>query len=147
MRLNISVPDDLAERVRALDLPVSRICQDALRYAADAAGRRTEAIEVEIYDRYGDHRHMEAFEGRWLVEPDADETRTGEEGYDAGAYWGVALTKRGRIAVYVAHVNEGFAPSLTDYDSLDDAKANLPEDIFADAKEALGEPYAIWRDI
>lgn len=132
-----SVPDDLAERVRELDLPISRICQDALRYAADTASRETGTIEIEIYDRYGEHRHTEAFEGRWLIEPDPDETRTGEEGYDAGAYWGVAQTKRGRFAVYMAHCNEGFAPALADYDSLDDAEGDLPADIFAEAKEKL----------
>jgi len=31
MRMNISVPDDLAEAVRGLHLPVSAICQNALR--------------------------------------------------------------------------------------------------------------------
>jgi Post-segregation antitoxin CcdA len=145
--MNISVPDDLAERVRELDLPISRICQAALRSAADAAARETGVIEVEIHDHYGKHRHTEAFEGRWLVEPDPDKTRTGEEGYEPGAYWGVAQTRRGRIAVYMAEINVGFAPQLTDYDSLDDAKGELPEDILAKAKKVLGEPYAVWRDI
>jgi hypothetical protein len=31
MRMNISVPDDLAEQVRKRDLPISAICQRALR--------------------------------------------------------------------------------------------------------------------
>lgn len=38
MRMNISVPDDLAEQTRAYALPVSKICQAALAAAvADAA--------------------------------------------------------------------------------------------------------------
>jgi len=36
-RLNISVPDDLAERARALSLPISYICQKALRKAVKKA--------------------------------------------------------------------------------------------------------------
>lgn len=40
MRMNISVPDDLAEQVRALDLPISGICQRALGEAVTAAERR-----------------------------------------------------------------------------------------------------------
>lgn len=30
-RLNISVPDDLAELIRSLELPISAICQRALK--------------------------------------------------------------------------------------------------------------------
>lgn len=40
MRMNISVPDELAERVRALDLPISSVCQKALSAEADAAEKR-----------------------------------------------------------------------------------------------------------
>ena len=36
MRLNISVPDDLAQQARARNLPISSICQDALRVAVNA---------------------------------------------------------------------------------------------------------------
>lgn len=36
MRMNISVPDDLAEQARARKLPISAICQDALRLAIGA---------------------------------------------------------------------------------------------------------------
>jgi hypothetical protein len=88
------------------------------------------------------------FTGRWLVEPDSDETRTGEDGYDAGAYWGVALTKRGRIAVYTAHCNESWPATLRDYDSLDSAVSDgVPADIAALAASGLGEERVLWRDI
>jgi hypothetical protein len=60
----------------------------------------------------------------------------------------VALTKRGRIAVYRAHVNGEWLASLSDYDTLDDAIADdLPEGIIAMAKKAFGEAHVMWRDI
>ena len=67
------------------------------------------------------------FRGRWLVEPDPVKTRAG---LDKGTYWGVALTKRGRIAVYRAHVDQERPASLAGYDTLDNAIADdLPEGI------------------
>jgi hypothetical protein len=84
-----------------------------------------------------------SFTGRWLVEPDPDETRAGD---DAGAFWGVALTQRGRIAVYVAHVNHGWPASLNDYPSLDTAaNDDVPEVIIARAAAELGETRVILR--
>lgn len=74
-------------------------------------------ITVEV----GDPARTEGFVGRWLVEPDSDDTRTAEEGHDAGAYWGVALTRRGRIAVYTAHCNERWPGQLVDYDNIENA--------------------------
>jgi hypothetical protein len=69
------------------------------------------------------------------------------DGYDAGAYCGVALTKRGRIAVYMAHCNEGWPAELRDFDSLDEAAKIVPEDILAEAAEAMGQERVVWRDI
>lgn len=40
MRMNISVPDELAERVRKLGVPISAVCQKALRAAVEDAARR-----------------------------------------------------------------------------------------------------------
>ena len=84
--------------------------------------------------------YVKAFQGRWLVEPDADQTR-GEStpGYDAGAYWGVALTAKGAIAVYCAHCNDGFPPQLDVYDDLQDAlDHDVPENIIDGATVAMG---------
>ena len=91
----------------------------------------------------------EGFIGIWLVVPDEDETRTSEKGhYDAGAYWGVALTQRGAIAIYMAHVNDRWPANLNVYASLDEAERNyVPRDILAKAAAALGEERPIWRDI
>lgn len=44
MRMNISVPDELADQVRARDLPISSICQDALRKAVDAAEKKEQIM-------------------------------------------------------------------------------------------------------
>lgn len=44
MRLNISVPDELAEQVRARDLPISAICQEALRTAVDQAQKKEQIM-------------------------------------------------------------------------------------------------------
>lgn len=144
MRMNISVPDELAEQVRALDLPISAVCQKALRNAVDNASRSTELITVETGE---DYNITKGFHGRWLIIADPDKTRTAEDGYDAGAYWGVAVTAKNRIAVYTAHCNEGFAAQLDDFDTLEDAKDELPEDIYAEAAAALGEDYVIMMDI
>jgi len=147
MRMNISVPDELAEQVRERNLPISAICQRALREeldhlkALEQASGDMEKIIVEV----GYPSLTVGFTGRWLVEPDPDETRGGD---DAGAYWGIALTQRGRIAVYVAHCNDGWPASLNDYSSLD-AAANddVPAVIIVRAAAELGDTRVIWRDI
>jgi hypothetical protein len=99
----------------------------------------------EITVEVGDPALTVGFIGRWLVEPDPDQTRGGG---DAGAYWGIALTKRGRIAVYTAHVNERWPAILQDYDSLDQAADDdVPDNIIALAAAELGEHRVLWRDI
>lgn len=127
---------------------------DDVEWALSSARRwlhqRQQAEEMdEITLDVGDPTVKVGFVGRWLVEPDRNETRSSEEGQDAGAYWGVALTKRGRIAVYTAHCNDAWPASLKDYDSLNDAEAaGTPADIIAVAAGGLaGEERVIWRDI
>lgn len=137
------LPDDLAEAVRTRELPVSAICQRALR--AEISHLQTIERAVGIIVQVGKPALDIGFSGRWLVEPDRDKTRAGP---DEGVYWGVALTKRGRIAVYRAHANEGWPASLLDYDTLDNAMADdLPGEIITLAKAALGQAHVIWRDI
>ncbi|HYJ67764.1 MAG TPA: hypothetical protein VEX15_08875 [Nocardioidaceae bacterium] len=138
---NVDLPDDLAEQVRARELSVSAICARALR--DEISHLQTIEQAVGIIVQVGEPALDIGFSGRWLVEPDRDKTRAGP---DEGAYWGVALTKRARIAVYRAHVNK--PASLSDYDTLDNATADeVPEEIIAFAKAALGEAHVIWRDI
>ena len=142
-KINIELPDELAEQVRKRQLPVSAICQRALR--AEISNLQTIEQAVGIIVQVGEPVVDIGFRGRWLVEPDIDKTQAG---LDEGAYWGVALTKRGRIAVYRAHVNQEWAASLSDYDTLDNAIADdLPEAIIAMAKQALRQAHVMWRDI
>jgi Post-segregation antitoxin CcdA len=151
MRMNISVPDTLAEEVRRREVPISAVCQRALRDEVARLAARSreiargmEKITVDV----GEPSLTIGFTGRWLVEPSRDETRTAEDGYDGGAYWGgVALTERGRIAVYTAHCNERWPANLNDYDSLDQAAEHVPANIIAHVAAELGETRVLWRNI
>lgn len=141
--INIDLPDELADQVRVRELPVSAICQRALR--AEISHLQTIEQAAGIIVQVGEPAFDIGFSGRWLVEPDVNKSQAGLE---EGAYWGVALTKRGRIAVYRAHVTEDWPASLSDYDTLDNAVADdLPEEIIAMAKDALGQAHVTWRDI
>jgi hypothetical protein len=109
-------------------------------------GRRGEVEEIRV--DVGEPPVTRAFEGRWLVAPDDRHTRTGEEGYDAGAYWGIALTKRGRLAVYQRHCNDRWPASLNVYDTPEEARADgVPADIAAQAAAELGQEHVIRMDI
>lgn len=143
--MNISVPDELAEQVRTMKIPISETCQRALRDAVETAMLRDTSGMEEITVEVGDPPVKVGFVGRWLLEPDREKTQTG----DGGLYWGVALTKRGRIAVYTAHAANVLAPFMRDYDSLDHAKrAEVPASIIAIAAGGLAtEERVIWRDI
>jgi hypothetical protein len=106
-----------------------------------------ESIEVEKWGPE-DTPYRAAFVGRWLLWPDENETRTGEPGYDAGAYYGVALTRREKIAVYMRHVNDGFPPKLKIYDWFDDAEEDgIPGDILAIAASEISDDYVQKLDI
>jgi len=109
--------------------------------------RGMENIEVELWGQE-DLPYTAMFVGRWLLWPDESETRTGEPGYDAGAYYGVALTRRANIAVYVRHVNDGFAPALTTYGSFEEAEQEgVPADILAMAAAPISDGYVQKLDI
>src|SRR5262245_27192539 len=141
--INVDLPDELANKVKAWDLPVSAICQRALK--AEISHRQPIEQAAGIIVQVGKPATDIGFRGRWLVEPDPNKTQAGLED---GAYWGVALTKRGRIAVYRAHMDEEWPASLSDYDALDNAIADdLPEGIITKAKNELQETHVIWRDI
>ena len=99
----------------------------------------------EITVEVGEPALTVGFTGRWLVDPDPDETRGGS---NTSAYWGIALTRRGRIAVYTAHVNDGWPAVLRDYDSLDRAADDgVPEHLIILAAAELGEQRVLRLDI
>lgn len=102
----------------------------------------------EITVDVGERRLPTSFVGRWLVGPDPDESRTDMEFHDAGAYYGVAQTAGGRIAVYVAHCNDLWAPNLKVYECLEDAEFDkIPADILVLAARELGEDRSVKLDI
>lgn len=129
---------------------VSSLISEALRRYVEEAEQKEqgmEAIEVEFWGPE-EVPYRAEFVGRWLLWPDEAETRTGEPGYDAGAFYGVALTQRGNIAVYTRHVNEGFAPRLDTYRSFKEAEsAGVPGDILATAAAEMGADYVQRLDI
>ncbi len=93
--------------------------------------------------------YQEAFEGAWLVYP-SDDSRADEEGFDAGACYGVALTRKGRILLYMYHVNDLWPPQRYVFQSLQEAEESqlLPANILLEAGAALGEtPGQIELDI
>lgn len=149
-KINVYLPDDLADAVRRHQLPVSTICQAALR-------RETERLQVKgdtgldhIIVEVGKPSYSTGFVGRWVVVPDPDDTHSTAPGQDADAYWGVAVTRRGRIAVYAAHRKGKWPARLDDYDSLEHAaEDDVPPDIIALASSVLVEDQddVIWRDI
>ena len=49
MRMNISVPDELAEQVRLRNLPISAVCQRALREEVDRLRLIEEADDILVY--------------------------------------------------------------------------------------------------
>lgn len=141
---------------------------------AAAAGRgpegedRYQLIEVEVGtdarppdpttgklpDRPPSPRHFETFWGRWAVAPDPGKLRMDHPGYggNRSVYYGIAQTRRGRIAVYSVKTYPGAGPDdrcwegeLNDYDTL--AAAEIPEDIRRQAAAALDVREVIHRDI
>jgi hypothetical protein len=154
-RVNVYLPDDLAEEMAEVeDLPTSAICQRALReelrqmQAITEAGKDMKRIEVDVEDRNGDV-HTVAFTGRWLVSSDSDHGQTDEAGHDAGTRWGIALTGRGRYAVYSVGGRGTGNGHLADYDDLDAAWLDgVPRDITAFALgELTGEVPVVELDI
>jgi hypothetical protein len=154
-RINIYLPDALAEEVRKLGqrINTSAVCQSALEKELKRMtmlGELQEGMERLELD-LGDHDV--AFSGKWLVFPDADVTRAHEHSardgseWDAGAYWGVALTTKRNVVVLLAHCNDRFTPEMKTYSSLDDIAEDVPSNVFHAAKEALGERVVEELDI
>ena len=62
MRMNISVPDSLAQMARDLDLPISRICQEALQDAAARSAGKVRTDLAELVENQANWRSMVAEE-------------------------------------------------------------------------------------
>jgi hypothetical protein len=149
-KVTVYLPDDLHRRVSDLAIPISPTCQRALEREVamkTALTQGTERIVLEMRDRYGERHWSVAFIGRWLVAPD-DDSRTAEDGYDAGSCYGVALTTKGNFVVYVYHVNDRWPPEYKVYASLAEAlDDHQPQDIISIAAQEVGEDLAVELDI
>lgn len=149
-RVNVYLPDELHERVKSMDgVNISAACQRALEQ--EVARMTTiqelregmERIELDMGN------HDVAFNGQWLVVPDDFETRADDPtgAWDAGAYYGVALTGKGKIAVYAAHCNQRWEPHFETYATIEAARIDMPQNIYLAAKEALGDRAVLELDI
>jgi len=146
-KINVYLPDDLADEVRKHQLPVSAICQQALQHEVLRMEAKTAAPDFTTLtvDTGADRSRTEKFNGYWVVEP-SDDKRSGEEGADAGMCYGVARTAKGRVAVYTYHVNDMWPADLSVYDDIDDAVADgLPSDIVDEFLAEGGQ--VVYRDI
>jgi EXLDI family protein len=146
-RMTIYVPDALAERVRECQLEVSSICQRALSEEITAMEDRLKGMEnLEVEVTKSGIRYRERFQGRWLIDP--RETKIQAES-GAEHTFGIALTKRGKIAVYQAP-SESWSGSLDLRDDLYHIAESfgLPEDLVQKATLALAQfSVVLDRDI
>ena len=136
---------------------VSQLVAAALRYYLPTVHTPQEAIvdiRVQVGERVSplhgvrsspaDYARTEAFTGRWLVAP-GDEARSRFTRQTTGYCYGVALTRRGQIAVYRYHPEALRPATLEAFASL--AETDLPADIEKKASAALGGERITWRDI
>ena len=139
MRMNISVPDDLGAAVRELKLPyLGDLPERPARRGRQTRRSRPGHEHAADHHRDREPSVTQGFIGRWLVEPDRDGTRSGTA-RDKDSYWGIALTRRGRFAVYVAHRYGRWPARLDDYETIDQALEHAPRHIIMRAVAELGE--------
>jgi hypothetical protein len=144
----------LAERREAGARSVSSLLTELLgRYVEEEKRKERimqedmETIEVLIGTSIYTGRRVQ-FVGRWLVEPDQDGTRPDDPAGQDGFYYGVALTRRGNIAVYIDSTKPSESAQLETYPSLDAAAVEgLPEDIYERAEAAMGPDHVQHLDI
>lgn len=85
MRMNISVPDELADQVRTRNLPTSSICQDALREAVEMHDKKErtmtdiQAVVERLRGTQDEERRRNLDEGRELGILWAKENATADE--------------------------------------------------------------------
>lgn len=144
---DVSVWEQAEHAAKSARQSVSSLVAAALRsHLSTLESHRDRAGQVTVDMRDDMRAWTEAFAGRWLIEP-GDDNRGTE---DAGACYGIALTAKGRIAVYSYHVNDRWPPHLGVYDNLDQAEAEtsgLPKELLAAAASEMGEQRIVWRDI
>lgn len=126
MRMNISVPDELAEQVRARDLPISAICQDALRRAVEQAQKKEqimtgiEAIAERLRGTIDEAEKEHRAEGRqlgmlWAKEyATADDLKAVAESNRMTFNMGLGGTVNVSIHEFYENVDHGFDAQYAD---------------------------------
>ena len=148
-KINVYLPDDLAERVKALGISPSPVCQAALRFAVINQQRLATAPDMEeitVQNKNGAAR----FIGRWIVVPDRDETRARRADgpqWDPEVYYGIAVTRRRQIALWTCHANERFEPELRVVPHAAHLRGVIPESLVRTAEYALGPSEPEFLDI
>lgn len=141
MKVTVYLPDDLGEKVKAADINVSAVCQEALQEelirqeALAKLDKGMERIELEL--GLDGEAVKNAFYGKELAFK--------EYGSEADAT--IYLTQRHRIAVF--HTWDENA-TLDVYDDFDAAERQDPESdagLLAQAAAALGEERVVFLDI
>jgi hypothetical protein len=122
---SISTPDDATEDIRV------------------RVGPRVDPLN-NVPSSAADYGRTEAFTGRWLVPP-GDQSQSRSTLQTTGYHYAVALTRRGKIAVYRYHPEALRPATLEAFDSVE--AASLPADIQEKADAALGRESVTWRDI
>lgn len=146
VKRTISIPSDLDEELRAYELPISAICQKALRGAVEELEDNRRRIVVTTT------RGREGFLGRWIIRPDDDAALTeltkwrgqGKAIWDAGHHYAVAITEQGRLVVYVPETH-----TLTFCRTLPGTNMYLPEDVRERVKvmvDQTTEEPIIWHE-
>lgn len=160
-KATVYLPDELYQRVQDSGVPISPTCQRALEHAVAMVGD-TAPLVIEMCDQ--DERHWKVeFNGRWLVGPGQGSTTRAyapeacnEEGYNPDARYGIAITAKGRIVMYVSSADAKFVPEYYIYPSLSEAFAEWdpdfeiyrwPRDVIHAAADALGEDLIVKLDI
>ena len=92
-----------------------------------------------------DRSRTEQFRGYWVLPP-SDDRGSNDPGVNIGTCYGVARTAKGRVAVYIYHVNDLFDALLNDFDDIEEAvDGGLPSDIADEFRAEEGG--VIFRDI
>lgn len=132
MRLNISVPDDLAEQVRAHDLPISAICQTALRNEVELA-KKKEQIMTDL----------DAVVDRLRSTQDEARKEHYQEGHDLGVMWAKQFATADQlrlVAENLAAFEGGFGIGVEPYaDFYETVDHTFDPDYFDEHREGFGD--------
>jgi hypothetical protein len=130
MRMNISVPDDLAEQVRARDLPISSICQDALRKAVELAEKKEQIMT-----------NIEAVVERLRGTQDEEKQRQNEEGRVLGILWAKQWATADELETAAGMDVDAFPGWATSTDSIrefmDEVEHNFKQEYADDHNEGF----------